>query len=326
MRGVTSFPEGWTTRRPTLDDVDVIFELVKASDVAAIGYVDFSTDDVREALTNPNTDPEQDCWLAFDPDGRLMGWAYPDNPSAGPRDFIEVYVHPDGGEPALRPLLELLLARVAERAASFGHDPITARAGAIPTETDWVSALTGAGFTFVKRYARMTRVLGDVDRAVPVPPSGVVVRAVNAEDDAEMRRFHAVLQEAFADTLDHDPIEYPQWRAKIASLPSVDFDEWFVAEVDGEWAGVLQSADPGAESNEAWVKMLAVQRAYRRRGVGAALLRHAFAAYARKGRTSVGLGVDLANPTAPASLYRAVGLEPVYQADMFERELAAAAG
>jgi ribosomal protein S18 acetylase RimI-like enzyme len=323
---VSSLPDGWTLRRPTLDDVDIIFELVRASDVAAIGYVDFSTEDVREALTNPNTDPEQDCWLAFDRAGRLMGWAYPDNPSAGPRDFIEVYVHPDGGEPALRPLLELLLARVAERAAGFGHDPITARAGAIPTETGWVSALTGAGFTFVKRYARMTRTLAAVDPAVPVPPPGVVVRAVNAEDDAEMRRFHAILQEAFADSLDHDPIDYPQWRAKIAALPSVAFDEWFVAEVDGEWAGVLQSADQGLEQNEAWVKMLAVRRPYRRRGVGGALLRHAFAVYAGKGRSSVGLGVDLANPTAPASLYRAVGLEPAYQADMFERELAAAAG
>jgi mycothiol synthase len=325
MRRVNPLPDGWTTRRPTLDDVPTILEMVQASDLAATGQIDFSAEDVREALTNPHTDPAQDCWLAFDPAGRLMGWAYPDNPSAGPRDFIEVYVHPQGGGPARRPLLDRLLDRVAVRAADFGHDPIVVRAGTIPTETEYVEALTDAGFTFVKRYARMTRPLTDADRTPPPPPDGVLVRPVDPDDDAELRHFHAVIQEAFVDSLDHAPVEYPAWREKLAKLPTVAYDEWFVAEVDGgAWAGVLQSADQSLEQNEGWVKMLAVLRPYRRRGVGATLLRRAFAAYAAKGRTAAGLGVDLANPTAPASLYRAVGLTPAYEADMYERKLAAA--
>jgi mycothiol synthase len=322
MPDVTMLPDGWTTRRPTLDDVPLILDMVQAADLASIGHVDFTADEVREALTKPHTDLDQDCWLAFDPGGRLMGWAYPDNTSGGPREFVEVYVHPDGGRPALRPLLDLLLQRVAVRAAAFGHDPITVRAGAIPSEKAWIEALTGAGFAFVKRYLRLTRPLTDLPRADV--PAGVVVRPLAADDDAEMRRFHAVLEEAFVDSHDHEAIDYDRWRAKIAALPSVAFDEWFVAEVDGEWAGVLQSADQGVENGEGWVRMLAVRRPYRRRGVGGALLRRAFATYAAKGRTAAGLGVDLTNPTAPASLYRSVGLETSFEADMYERQLAAA--
>jgi GNAT superfamily N-acetyltransferase len=320
MLGVTSLPDGWTIRRPTLDDVPLILPMVQAATLAAIGYVDFSVEEVREALTTPNTDLARDSWLAFDPAGELKGWAYPDNPAAGLREFIEVYVHPDGGDPARRPLLDLLLARVAVRARDFGHDPITVRAGAVPTETAWVQALTATGFTFIKRYVRMTRSLAALPASAP--PEGVVVRPVDAADDVEMRRFHAVVEEAFVDSQDHEPVDYAAWRTRIAALPSVSFDEWFVAEVDGAWAGVLQSADQGPD--EGWVKMLAVRRRYRRRGVGGALLRRAFAAYAANGRTAAGLGVDLANPTAPASLYHAVGLTPSHQADMYERQLAAA--
>jgi mycothiol synthase len=152
----------------------------------------------------------------------------------------------------------------------------------------------------------------------------VLVRRVDPDDDAEMRRFHALVEEAFVDSLDHDPIAYDAWRTRLAKLPSVPFGEWFVAEVDGRWAGTLQSADQGLEQNEGWVRMLAVRRPYRRRGVGRALLEHAFAAYAAKGLTDAGLGVDLTNPTKPASLYRAAGLSPAYEADMYERTIAAA--
>lgn len=323
---MTALPDGWTTRRPTFDDVPAILELMQASDLACIGRIDVSADDVREALTNPNTDPAQDCWLALDPGGRVVGWAYPDNPSGGPRDFVEVYVYPGRGEPARRHLLDLLLTRVAVRGATFGHDPVIVRAGAVPAEIDYVAVLMDAGFSFVKRYARMTRSLAGVPPTPPTPPEGVLVRRVDPDSGAEMRRFHALVEEAFVDSLDHDPIDYDAWRARLAKLPSIPYGEWFVAEVDGRWAGALQSTDQGIEQNEGWVKMLAVLRPYRRRGVGRALLEHAFAAYAAKGLTDAGLGVDLTNPTSPASLYRSVGLTPAYEADMYERTLPAAGG
>jgi ribosomal protein S18 acetylase RimI-like enzyme len=320
---MTALPDGWSTRRPTLDDVPEILKLAHASDIAAVGEPDFTPDEVRDALTGPNTDPAEDCWVALDQHGEIVGWAYPDNATGGPRDFIEVYVWPQRGEPALRHLLELMLQRVAERATTFGHDPITVRAGAIPSEQRWIDVLTAAGFEFLKQHARMAMSLTGGSATAPEPPAGVTVRPVNPDDEAEMRRFHATIEEAFRDS-DHRATDYPTWREQIAAESSVSYDEWFVGEVDGEWAGVLQSSDSGKDDGEGWVKCLAVLRPYRRRGVGQALLRRAFAAYAGKGRSKAGLGVDLANPTRAARLYRAVGMTPQYEANIYQRTLAAA--
>jgi mycothiol synthase len=321
---VTELPPGWTTRRPTLDDIPEILKLVHASDIAAVGEPDFTADEVREALTGPNTDMARDCWLALDETGAIVGWAYPDNATGGPRDFVEVYVWPERGVPAQRPLLDLLLARVAERGRLFGHDPYTVRAGAIPTEQPWIDTLTGAGFTFLKQNARMTMSLEGVSGTVPQPPAGVTVRPVRGDDDAEMRRFHAVIEEAFRDS-DHRATDYRAWRAQVAAEPTVSLDEWFVAEADGQIVGALQSSDGGADPDEGWVKNLGVLRPYRRRGLGEALLRRAFATYAAKGRTRAGLGVDMDNPTRAARLYLAVGMRPLYQANIYQRTIRAAA-
>lgn len=265
----------------------------------------------------------RDSWLAFDADGRIAGWAYPRNPTGQARDLLEVYVWPERGLPAQRPLLELMLARMAERAAELGHDPYAVRAAALPTEERYIELLTAAGFTFLKQHARMRMALDGVSPEAPEPPAGVTIRPVRPDDEAEMRRFHAVIEEAFLDS-DHPSAGYADWRRQFEAETTVSFDEWFVAEADGELAGVLQSADPDEGTNEAWVRSLAVLRSYRKRGLGEALLRRAFAVYAAKGRPLVGLGVDMANPTEAARLYRKVGMTPLYRANVYQTTVKAA--
>lgn len=319
--GVTALPPGWSTRRPTLDDVPELLKLAHASDMAAVGEPDFTTDDVREALTDPGTDPAVDCWVALDADGAIVGWTYPHNTTGGPRDFIEVYTWPGRGEPSRRHLLDLILARAAERGAALGHSPYEVRAGAIPTETDYIEALTDAGFAFLNQHARMEMSLAGVPDTIPEPPAGVTVRPVAHDDEAELRRFHAVIEEAFRDS-DHRSMDFDSWRAKVAAQRSITWDEWFVAEVDGQIVGALQSADgDGEQEGEGWVRGLGVLRAYRKRGVGEALLRRAFATYVRNGRTRAGLGVDMANPTKAERLYHAVGMHPKYRANIYQKML-----
>jgi mycothiol synthase len=315
---VTALPEGWTLRRPTLDDVPALLALTHASDVAALGEPDFSADDVREALTDVNTDPSRDCWVAVDTDATIVGWAYPSNPTGDDHDFLEVYVWPERGLPALRPLLALVLERMRERAAELGHQRYHVRAGAIPAETAYIEALTDAGFVFLTQHARMQMPLAGAPVEEPPPPAGVTIRTVRAGDEAEMRAFHAVIEEAFLDS-DHPSTGFDAWRRQVEGETSRSYDEWFVAEADGRIVGVLQSSDSGVETNEGWVKRLAVLQAYRRRGVGEALLRRAFAVYAAKGREKAGLGVSLANPTKAARLYHSVGLRPLYQANIYEK-------
>ncbi|WP_246607015.1 GNAT family N-acetyltransferase [Paractinoplanes toevensis] len=319
----TALPEGWTTRRPKLDDAAAILALVHACDIASIGEPDFTLDEVREMLTEPNTDMTRDSWLALDTEGRVVGWTYPHNANGRDRDFADVYTWPEHGRPALRPLLDLIMGRMAERAALLGHDPYEVRAGAIPTEEHYIEALLGAGFVFLKQHARMQISLAGVSPVAPEPPPGVTVREVRDDED-DLRAVHSVIYQAFADT-DHLDTDYDSWRKQMANEPSLSFDEWFVAEIDGRVVGALQSSDAGADDNEGWVKRLGVLRAYRKRGVGEALLRRAFAVYARKGRTRAGLGVDLANPTQAIRLYEAVGMTALYRSNIYRTYVAARA-
>ncbi|MFC3740915.1 GNAT family N-acetyltransferase [Paractinoplanes deccanensis] len=316
---MTELPRGWSLRRPTLDDVPAILELVHASDIAALGYPDFSAEEVRESLTEPNTDMARDVWLALDDQHKVVGWAFPVNASATDRDFVEVYVWPERGLPAMEPLLDIILARAAERGAEFGHSPYEVRAGAVPTEKPYIQALLDRGFTFLKQHARMQMSLDGVPHTAPAPPEGVTVRLVRPDDDADMRAFHGVIQQAFLDS-DHRTADYDAWRKLLDEEPVHVYDEWFVAEIDGRVVGALESsADSGDANDEGWVKRLGVLSSYRKRGVGETLLRHAFAVYASKGRAKAGLGVDMANPTQAARLYLAVGMKPLYEANVYQK-------
>jgi mycothiol synthase len=319
-----SIPAGWTARRPTLDDMPAILDVVHASDTAAIGHPDFDLDDVRDVLTAPHVALDRDFWVAEDPDGRLVAWANLANPSGAGREFVEVYVDPERGQPVQAALLARQLDRVAERAAARGLPSLTVRCAAHEPERHWLAVLRAAGFGFVKRYARMRRSLAGVPAEPPSPPSGVSIRPVRPGDEDDLRRFHHIFDTAFRDTPDYEPAGYDEWRRREARPEGTPWDEWYLAEIDGEPVGALQSSNQAAEQNEGFVPTLSVLPTHRGRGVGAALLRHAFAGYAARGRDFAGLGVDLTNPTEAVRLYRAVGLADLRTVDMFERQVAAA--
>jgi ribosomal protein S18 acetylase RimI-like enzyme len=300
--------------------VPEILALVHASDIAAVGEPDFTSDEVVEILTGPHHDPAQDSWLAVDETGRIVAWAYIDNPTGGSRDTVEVYVYPQVGEAAQAYLLGLALDRVAQRASVLGHPRMTARAGAVPSETFYIGVLEAAGLRFIKRYARMRRDLTGHEQP-PELPEDVVIRTLRPEDEADLRAFYEIIERAFADIPDSMSSGFSAYRQKLAATPSISWDEWWVAEVDGVAAGVLQSSDQGVEQDEGWVKYLAVAKEYRGRGLGALLLRTAFAAYAAKGRVTAGLGVDLTNPTGAYGLYESVGMRPAYEANIYEKSV-----
>ncbi|MEV0002475.1 GNAT family N-acetyltransferase [Micromonospora sp. NPDC050980] len=316
-----TLPAGWTARRPTLDDVPAILAVVHAADTFAVGHPDFDTEDVRDALTAPFVDPTRDSWLVDDPDGTVVAWSILSNPTGVGREWVDVLVDPDRGVELRAPLLARLLDRVADRAAERGLPALTVRAGAYRPETRWAGELATAGFTRVKRYLRMSRSLADLP-AEPTPPAGLTIRPLRPDDEADLRLFHRIYDTAFRDTPDHEPLDFDRWRELLPSSGKV-WDEWFLAEVDGEPAGALQSSDQAVDQGGGWVRTLSVLPEHRRRGVGAALLRRAFAVYAAKGRARAGLGVDLANPTAPVTLYRSVGLVEEHWVDMYERSVPA---
>ncbi len=70
-----------------------------------------------------------------------------------------------------------------------------------------------------------------------------------------------------------------------------------------------------------WVGTLGVCRAWRKRGIGLALLRHSFYEFYRRGLRKAGLGVDAQNLTGALRLYEGAGMHVHQTFDRYEKEL-----
>ncbi len=87
--------------------------------------------------------------------------------------------------------------------------------------------------------------------------------------------------------------------------PSFDPSLWFLARDGEEVCGVALCKVLG---DEGWVDVVGVRRPWRTRGLGLALLRHAFAEYHRRGVRKVDLGVDAKSVAGAPRLYGRAGL------------------
>lgn len=79
---------------------------------------------------------------------------------------------------------------------------------------------------------------------------------------------------------------------------------WFLAVEGEEIAGFVLGGPDG------YVSDLGVRPAWRGRGLGSALLGHAFDAFAARGTPAAALHVDTANLTGALRVYRRAGMRP----------------
>ena len=103
---------------------------------------------------------------------------------------------------------------------------------------------------------------------------------------------------------------------------SFDPSLWFLA-CDGrsaEIAGVaLNLYDP--QSNTGWVDHLSVRRAWRRQGIGRALLLHSLAEFYGRNIRQVKLSVDTKSLTNAPQLYESIGMKTIQQYHIYHKEI-----
>jgi ribosomal protein S18 acetylase RimI-like enzyme len=209
-----------------------------------------------------------------------------------------------------------LLDWATERAREQGVARV--RSWAWEPTGDLVDVLRVRGFTPVRTSLEMQVQLS---AAVPEPrwPVGVAVRTVR---EGEELGVHALIEETFADGNDFRPTPYDEWAAWILEPSRVDRDLWFAAVHADELVAVaVCEAERAGEPGVGRIESLAVRRSWRRRGVGTALLLHAFRELRARGNTAVGLSVDGENPTGAVRLYESVGMRPVRTRVVYERLL-----
>ncbi|AWZ06298.1 MULTISPECIES: GNAT family N-acetyltransferase [unclassified Streptomyces] len=302
-----------TTRPAGPSDAEAICGLLNAVDLIEIGRPETDLAAVEADLNHPDVDLARDSWLAFE-GGRLVAYALVWADSGPGRVDAEHYALPGHRAAAVR-LLELTEVRARELAA--GAPRASLRIQLNVESTLDADLLPGRGYRTVRRYQVMTRAL-EPDQAPPAPPGGLTLRSCDG-DEAERRRAHTLIEETFAEHFGHVDRPYEPWLDHIDGR-GLDWSLVWIASLPalGD-VGVLLTRDD--RTSMGWVSHLGVRREARGRGVGGHLLRHGFAAYAARGRSTVGLGVDTANETGALALYEAHGMALHYAVVTWELAL-----
>ena len=154
----------------------------------------------------------------------------------------------------------------------------------------------------------------------PIAPEWPEGFRVSTFEPGDGRAFHAALDEAFAEEWNHVSEPFEEWAERRLNVSDFDPTLWFIVREGDEIAAVLRcDAD---RAGAGWVGALGVCRSWRKRGLGLALLRHAFGEFYRRGQRRVGLGVDAQNPSGATRLYERAGMRVTYEAVAFKKELA----
>lgn len=306
-------------RTPLQGELEAIVEMFTTCDLADCGQPDSPIEQFHNGWQNPEFHPETDAWVAVAPDGHIV--AYADIQSRrSVRLYFELRVHPEYRDQGLE---EQLLALIESRATELVQ---LAPAGDRVALRTWLHAGNLSGHTFLERqgYSCNRHTWGmaiELSEASDKPqwPEGITLRPFVTERDA--RAVFEADDEAFEDHWGHLSAVFENWyRRHISDNKTFDPSLWFIA-VEGEEIAGIALCDYYLQ--DGIVSILGVRRPWRRKGLGLALLHHAFGEFYQRGTHKVILGVDSENLTGATRLYKRAGMHIELQYDTYEKELRA---
>lgn len=301
----SSLPDGFSVRAATDADAQSAAEVYREAEVALRGRSDLDESDIRSWWRTADLDAgtflihKDGCLAAA---GTLL--------VRGDAGELSAAVHPDyrGGG-----LGNALAALAEQRAVAAGLRVL--RVDVYAENERAVELLEQRGHEDVRHFYIMGI---DVAEPSPLPvwPPGISGDRFRSDD---ARAFHATLVEAFSDEWGSVAMEFDEWRRLRIDADDFDPELWFVAR-DGD--DVV-----GAERCErlyggGWISSLGVRKQWRRRGLGLALLRLAFAEFHRRGEAIVRLGVDSENTTDATKLDERAGMAVESEQVVYEKVLA----
>lgn len=322
-----SLPEGFTARGAVLDDVEPALKLFNRWSQSVI-QEDEITDVVaiRTEWVSPGFNPAEDIHLVFAPDGRMVG-------------YVEVWttfkppVHPwmwGRVDPRYenRGIGTYLLTWAEERAKKALNEipadlRFAPRVGTFQVADHAINLFHDMGYQHIRSSYTM-RINMDAPPAEPQWAPGITLRTCNPDTDLEA--IYRAVNEAFSDHFGHvdAPFEedFARFKHMMTGYEGFDPTLWFLAMNGDEVAGIslcrLHAYD---NPDVGWVNTLGVRRAWRKHGIGLALLRHSFCELYRRGQRMAGLGVDAQNLTGALRLYQNAGMHVHHAFDQFEKEI-----
>ena len=174
--------------------------------------------------------------------------------------------------------------------------------------------LRGRDYGEVRRFYEMVRDLDGPPDCSKLP-EGIRIAPFEL---ADARVFHDTIVEAFRDEWGFAPMSFEEWKRR--RVDEADTSLYFLAWEGDEAAAAIRCDAPSA--TDGYVAALGVRAPWRRRGLGEALLLHAFGEMYRRGLTVVRLGVDSENPSGATRLYERAGMSVATEDVVYELTLA----
>ena len=193
------------------------------------------------------------------------------------------------------------------------------QAWASDLQTDWMAALTQAGYQVVRRFNNMLYRLGEAPQR-PLP-AGFEIRPVQPEQmhavwDAQREMNVGLFENVAEDWLEE---KYPDWLAN----PETDPRFWQVAWAGEQIAGMvlarLAEKEHAGAGRHGFTEHIYVRPPYRGRGLASALVARSLQVLKDQGVTEAELGVDSENESAAFRLYQQLGYQ-TYSVDSWFRK------
>jgi len=324
---ILPLPAGYTSRGGSIEDYKIAFDLLNIYSQHLNGRNDLNDPKlIRLDWQNNGFNPETDIRMIFAPDSSLVAfvecWSIQEPPV---HPWIFGCVHPEHWGKGIGSHI----VAWAEDHAKLALDKcapdlrVAPRSGAEAHNRIGTALLENLGWKYICSFYRM---VADLDSAPEVPsfPDGITVRPYDPETETE--EVYRTIVDAFQDHFGFvaQPFEkgLADFKHNFIAEPGYDPHFWFVAMDGNEIAGICICRREDSEDTESgWVSELGVRRAWRKRGLGYALLKHAFAAFHADGKKRAMLGVDASSLTGALKLYERAGMRVLRQFDQYEKEM-----
>jgi mycothiol synthase len=300
--------EQYTRRYYLPEDYPALVELVKASN-AALGHTTHITAEELAAIVEVPEFNRQTDSIIFGDGGRIIAMSNQGFSAESGRCWGDSVVHPDyWGQGIGAQLIRLTEARCmewAESALAPDH-PILLQFAAAEQNARALRLFEAHGYHVVRVFNQM-HITFDQPMTAPPLPGKLVLHPFDAERDAEA--VYETHMEAFANHWGFERDRYEDWLQQTLYHPSNDISLWLIAYDGDEIVGIcINRAGEGDDPDMAWVWALGVLPAWRRQGLGEALLRMSFARFQERGFKRAGLMVDSSNATNALALYKRAGM------------------
>jgi GNAT superfamily N-acetyltransferase len=279
--------------------------------MAVIGEDPFTVGGFQSRWTRDKFSFARDTRVLVDPDGQVAGYVEVDDLEDPPVIVgMRLAVREDSREHC-SPLMEWAEDRAALAVSRAPEGTrVLLEMGCSSEDPFLKPLLEGRGYEIIRNFYRMT-IDFDGRPAEPSWPAGIEVRPF--DQDTEMRKlvkaYKASFQDhwGFVDMPDEALMQMVQHQMQY--IPYYDPEVWFVA-LDGDaFAGIcLLFWQSGSRKDTGEVGVLGVLRDHRKRGLGLALLQHAFLTFYDAGLSRATLGVDATSLTGATRLYEKAGM------------------